>query len=243
MQPEKNVSTEMLDETVSMFLYLNSCPNSQLEWINFYKDLLKSNYSLDLIILTLNRLRKIDNGQDKTNIIKHSSKIFHFITQKLFLDHPKMKSYRKPNLTALKVEDTKRISAGASFVNHPVHIINIQGELSPSAFIPFCELGGNMSSLGIKIKEFNVPVCNSFVPQIFHDQICYQIDLEHYRDNLNIQTQLRKGFVFIMDYNEDRQVFEYSNETSHLSGLFDRIDETNVDSDSVLFLNTLGKGR
>ena len=99
-----------------------------------------------------------------------------------------------------------------------------------------------MSSLGIKIKKFNVPVCNSFVPQIFHDQICYQIDLEDYRDNLNIETQLRKGLVFIMDYNEDRQVFDYHEETLLLSGLFDRIDETIVDSDSVMFLSTLGKG-
>ena len=99
-----------------------------------------------------------------------------------------------------------------------------------------------MSSLGIKIKEFNVPVCNSFVPQIFHNQICYQIDLEDYRDNLNIETQLRKGLVFIMDYNEDRQVFDYHEETLLLSGLFDRIDETIVDSDSVMFLSTLGKG-
>ena len=67
-------------------------------------------------------------------------------------------------------------------------------------------------------------------------KICYQIDLEQYRDNLNIETQLRKGFVFIMDYNEDRQVYDYNNETLIHSGLFDRIDKTNVNSKSSIFL-------
>ena len=100
-----------------------------------------------------------------------------------------------------------------------------------------------MSSLGIKIKEFNVPVCNSFVPQIFHDRICYQIDLEKYRDNNNIETQLKTGLVFIMDYNEDRQVFDYNNEATHPSGLYNRIDKTNVNSESIIFLSTLGKGK
>ena len=33
--------------------------------------------------------------------------------------------------------------------NHPVHIIDMEGNLSPSAFIPFCEFGGNMSIMGI----------------------------------------------------------------------------------------------
>ena len=44
--------------------------------------------------------------------------------------------------------------------NHPVHIVTEGGRMSPSAFIPFCELGGNMSLMGIKIDQFDVPVCS-----------------------------------------------------------------------------------
>ena len=240
MQPEKQFSNEMLYQTASMFLYLISCPNSHRDWINFYKDLFSSNNALDLIILTLNRLRKTDTKNETFNYKKFASRIFNFMTEKLYLDHPKFKLFRYPKLTA---EKSNNISTGLSFVNHPVHIINSQGgELSPSAFIPFCELGGNMSSLGVKIKEFHIPVCNSFIPKLFHDKICYQIDLEQYRDNPNIETQLKKGLVFIMDYNEDRQVFDYNFETTPHSGLFDRIDETKVNSDAIIFLRTLGKG-
>ena len=115
--------------------------------------------------------------------------------------------------------------------------------MSPSAFIPFCELGGNRTSLGVKIEEFNVPVCNSFVPKMFHDKICYQIDLEQYRDNKNIKTQLKKGLIFILDHNEDRQVFDYNKESnSDDSGLFDGIDKTKANSDLIIFLTTLGTG-
>ena len=242
-QPEKQFSKEMLDQSASMFLYLISCPNSHIDWINFYKDLLDSKNDFDLIILTMNRLRKTDTKKETFNYKMFASRIFHFMTEKLSLVYPKIKFFRYPKLTALEAEKSINISTGLSFVNHPVHITNSQGgELSPSAFIPFCELGGNMSSLGVKIKEFKVPVCNSFVPKLFHDKICYQIDLEQYRDNPNVETQLKKGLVFILDYNEDRQVFDYNYETTTTSGLFDRIDETKVSSDAVIFLSTLGKG-
>ena len=35
---------------------------------------------------------------------------------------------------------------------HPVHMIDEKGRVSPSAFIPFCEIAGNWSSMGM---EFN----------------------------------------------------------------------------------------
>ena len=59
--------------------------------------------------------------------------------------------------------------------NHPVHITDQDNELSPTAFIPFCEFSGNMSVMGIKIDQFDVPVCNSFRPKIMQDQLCYTI--------------------------------------------------------------------
>ena len=34
--------------------------------------------------------------------------------------------------------------------NHPVHLIDENGDLSPTALIPFCDLGGDMSAMGVK---------------------------------------------------------------------------------------------
>ena len=57
-----------------------------------------------------------------------------------------------------------------------MHIQDKDGNLSPTALIPFCDFGGNMSVMGVKIDQFDVPVCNSFRPKIVQDQLCYTVD-------------------------------------------------------------------
>ena len=64
-----------------------------------------------------------------------------------------------------------------------------------------------MKALGVKLPRFDKPVCNSFEAVVRDDQLCYEVDLEKYKDKSNIKNQLEKGLVFVMDYNEDRQVF------------------------------------
>ena len=90
--------------------------------------------------------------------------------------------------------------------NHPVHILNEKRSLSPTAFIPFCSFGGDMRIMGTTIEQFEVPVCNSFKTKIRNDQLCYQIDLEEFKDTNNIEKQLKDGLVLVVDYNEERQM-------------------------------------
>ena len=92
-------------------------------------------------------------------------------------------------------------------INHPVHIMTKENKLSPSAFIPFCDFGGNMSSVGKRIDNFTDPVCNSFEAKLLNDQLCYEVDLNKFSDKDNIKSELEIGFNFVIDYNEDRQVF------------------------------------
>ena len=47
-------------------------------------------------------------------------------------------------------------------VHHPVHLTDEAGKLSPSALIPFCDFGGDLSLVSKKVSEFDLPVCNSF---------------------------------------------------------------------------------
>ena len=88
-----------------------------------------------------------------------------------------------------------------------MHFITDDGKLSPTAFIPFCEFGGNMSLMGVKMEPFHVPICNSFKAIIRNDQLCYTIDLLKFSDDDgSMEEKLNTGFAFLMDYNEDRQV-------------------------------------
>ena len=64
-----------------------------------------------------------------------------------------------------------------------------------------------MKSVGVQLPGFDKPVCNSFEAVVRDDQLCYEVDLERYKDKFNIKSQLERGLAFVMDYNEDRQVF------------------------------------
>ena len=90
-------------------------------------------------------------------------------------------------------------------LNHPVHLINKEGFLSPSALIPFCKFGGNMSNMGIKNKHFSVPVCNSFQAKVLNDQLCYEVDPNKYRKYRNNHDDLKQGLTLYIDTNDDRQ--------------------------------------
>ena len=90
-------------------------------------------------------------------------------------------------------------------LNHPVHLSPINSkQLSPSAFIPICDFGGNITNLGLKIKEFNIPVCNVFSPIILNDQLCYEVDLNRFRDSFTDKT-LSQGLKLYIDRNIERQ--------------------------------------
>ena len=90
--------------------------------------------------------------------------------------------------------------------NHPVHIIDEEGNLTPSAFIPFCGYGGNMSAMGLYTNYFDAPVCNSFKAKILNERLCYEVDIEKIFDKYVIKSGLKVGLMFLLDYNEDRQM-------------------------------------
>ena len=88
--------------------------------------------------------------------------------------------------------------------NHPVHILNNEGEMLPSSFIPICSFGKEF--IGTKIDKFDVPVCNIFKPKPYFDQLCYETDLQRLKDSQKLDNQLKIGLTLILDYNEERQL-------------------------------------
>ena len=121
--------------------------------------------------------------------------------------------------------------------NHPVHIVNEAGQLSPSAFIPFCSFGEEMNAMGIQIDNFNVPVCNSFKAIIHNDQLCYQIDLEKYKKAEMLNKQLKHGLVIILDENKDRQFLKEDRKMSGGRNLFSPEEENSIQ----IHLDTISK--
>ena len=85
-----------------------------------------------------------------------------------------------------------------------MHIIDENKALLPTALIPFCEFGGNMSVMGEKIQQFDVPVCISFRPKMIRDQLCYTVDPNEYKDKIDLKGEL--SISLFIHYNEDRQL-------------------------------------
>ena len=135
--------------------------------------------------------------------------------------------------------------ADFSIINHPVHIMTKDNRKSQSSFIPFCEFGGDMSVVGVKIDQFDDPVCNSFEARILNNQLCYEVDLNRFSNKSNIAKELELGFYFLMDYNEDRQVPTQSTLTGEeeRSGIGANFLESDKNEHAFIYLDTIGKGQ
>ena len=94
--------------------------------------------------------------------------------------------------------DVKKLS------NHPVHLVDKEGNLNPTALVPFCSISDNYLAMGVKIDQIDVPVCNSFRPKIRKDQLCYTVDLNEIKKKTSSKNNV--FFTFFIDFNEDREL-------------------------------------
>ena len=115
-------------------------------------------------------------------------------------------------------------------------------KLSPSSFIPFCEFGGDMSTLGLKINQFSLPVCSSFKAKILNKQLCYEIDLNRYYTKDLLKDGLELGLLLLIDHNKDRQM-KSLNYTKIQEGqsLASKFNVINSDGSATISLGTIGR--
>ena len=88
-------------------------------------------------------------------------------------------------------------------INHPVHMT---GNILSSTFIPFCSFGLSMDIFGEELPNFHVPVCRLFREKIVDGQVCYEADLNQYRDRVNWKEALLSGLSLIIDTNDEYDV-------------------------------------
>ena len=128
-----------------------------------------------------------------------------------------------------------------ALTNHPVHIYDSDGKKFPSAFIPFCEFGENSSISGQKRKYFEYPwTCNLFKARILKGQVCYEADLNLLKNKKTVEKDLKYGFSFLMDYNEDRQV-TLLDQIPNKKSLVSEFSDIDGDDEAIIHLNTIGK--
>ena len=97
-----------------------------------------------------------------------------------------------------------------------------------------------MSSVGLKMDKFGPPVCNVFQAIKRNDQLCYEVDLNRFSNKDNIRNEMRLGFVFFMDYNEDRQVTFYR-KLAKDNIISSQFINTSATPEARIYINTIGK--
>ena len=130
-----------------------------------------------------------------------------------------------------------------SISNHPVHMLDKNNNISPSAFIPFCSLAGNMSIVGAHMQGFDIPVCDIFRPTVLDGQLCYQVDLNPLKNQINPKQLKSHGFSFLMDYNRHRMgpdVNDRITDDTAEENISEEEDEEENVNEAMVHIETLG---
>ena len=112
-------------------------------WTEFVKELKNLTYN--------------DINQISTNIINvnNNKTVFESIGT-IGLIHRSLKKVKRL-LQFLATPEMQKVTS------HPVHIMDEDGQLSPTALIPFCSVSNNYSTMGTKIHSLDVPVCTHVI--------------------------------------------------------------------------------
>ena len=127
--------------------------------------------------------------------------------------------------------------------NHPPHLIDRSGSISPSAFIPFCAYSSNMDSMGQLIDGLEFPICTKLLPRVLEGHLCYTVNISSLVTKYDTKSGKEHGMSLLLDFNDDRnvQVEEQSNTVSSN----EKSSPFNVEKGSKnypkIYISTLGK--
>ena len=98
-----------------------------------------------------------------------------------------------------------------------------------------------MSVMGERVDYFTIPVCNKFTPTVVEGQMCYQVDVNQFRDQVEFKQGKKNGLTFLMDYNAERMVDTYKEELTADQNLDDIqfIDENGFEA--RIYIDTIGR--
>ena len=115
---------------------------------------------------------------------------------------------------------------------HPVHLTpDKEGNLPPSALVPFCSYQGESSLLGRELPEMgNLTVCDKFQPAILEGQLCYTLDTAILKRNVT-KSGKSNGLLLLLDPNP----YHLNDKDASAEG------SKEADKNFKIFINTLAQ--
>ena len=101
-----------------------------------------------------------------------------------------------------------------------------------------------MSLLGRKVKGFQDPVCSAFTGKIVNSQLCYEVDLNRFRDQVDWEEALQSGLSLVIDTNDEYDVRKLLTEDGNMEIQEDKLDlyhNKNLQGKFSILLKTISK--
>ena len=99
-----------------------------------------------------------------------------------------------------------------------------------------------MSLLGRKAKGFQDPVCSAFTRKIVNKQLCYEVDLNRFRDQVDWKESLQSGLFLVIDTNDEYDVRKLLTEDENIKTVKNKLDpyqNRQLQGKFSIFLNTI----
>ena len=128
-------------------------------------------------------------------------------------------------------------------LNDPVHILDDDENLSPSAFIPFCSFQGSPDLLSRDYGNFSLPVCSSFKKKILDGKLCYQIDVNTLVNETTAAGLQRGGLALLVDANAeyDLNTFRKAPEEDIFDDFTEEFFEAEESEKIMIHIETISK--
>ena len=207
-----------------IFSYMIFCQNEAMGLQIFLENLVRTRNTPSILQGVMNTA-KLDFEEDSVN--KAQQYIFKGLNAMLDLklsqvlkamyDSESIETATKKNkqnldngLEILKLNRTD-MERAASMSNHPVAIYDREGQIQPSAFIPFCSFGAKM--MGPEVPNMTFPICDIFEPTVYEGHLCYQVNAEKGRGQTVFEGK-ESGLMLLIDVNSERS-FDIATEDQH----------------------------
>ena len=224
----EEISKDSLEQAALLYFEIFFHPDYNREIPNFYSWLIHS-FSLETVLKDLARILFVAKEKQLREHYYNAKAYFDKITTVMRLQYrdvahltmaasemelyPELENHQvNPNVIQsafhlnYRVKQIDLLNLGEShlegMINHPAHI---SYQRNISAFIPFCFLGD--LQIGKDLGSFQVPVCSLFREKVVRGQVCYEADVNQYKENTdNWEEALNIGFSFFVDTNDEYDV-------------------------------------
>ena len=102
-----------------------------------------------------------------------------------------------------------------------------------------------MSLLGRKAEGFHAPVCSAFTRKMVNNQLCYEVDLNRFRDQVDWKESLKSGLSLVIDTNDEYDVRKLMTEDGNIKtteeDMLDSYFNKNLQEKFSILLKTISK--